>query len=230
MRLTFVFNFQGDIVDRGRWSFECTLYLLSMKLLRPGNVTILRGNHEERQLQTSYTYEKECKAKYGETIGATIWDITNGLFDSFPVCAVVGDPANIYCAHGGIPYSARTIEEINQTVPPYLPDPELDCRVAWEIMWSDPLKPHELLEVQTATPDAEFAKWLGPAPLREGFYPNCHRYAAYIFTEKAVDTFLEENKLSKIIRAHEVPRHVYGYEGLYDYKCTTLFSCSHYNV
>ena len=83
--------FLGDYVDRGRWSVECALYLISMKLLKPNCITLLRGNHEVRDIQMKYTYKRECFAKYGEEYGHRIWDLTNRIFDHFPLCAIVDE-------------------------------------------------------------------------------------------------------------------------------------------
>lgn len=45
----------------------------------------------------------------------------------------------IFCVHGGIPCSDLDIENINK-VPVPLKDPEIESPLAWEIMWSDPVR------------------------------------------------------------------------------------------
>lgn len=92
--------FLGDYVDRGKWSVECALYVLAMKVLMPNKVCLLRGNHEVREIQNKYSFRKECLSKYGDRIGKDLWDMLNLLFDRLPIASVIDD--SIYCAHGGL--------------------------------------------------------------------------------------------------------------------------------
>lgn len=207
--------FLGDYVDRGQWGFECALYLMSFKTLAPNKVTMLRGNHEVRSLQKYYSYKKELEFKYGEELGLKVWEVTNKIFDKLPVAAVVDDA--IFCAHGGIPYTAKTIDEINLS-PRELSDPEREAPAAWEILWSDPCHPQQFIEMCSTLK-------LDPNETG-GFVKNVKRGTAYQFNEVGAASFLEANGLTHIVRAHEVPQN--GFTFHFVNKCITIFSSSHY--
>ena len=207
--------FLGDYVDRGRWSLECTLYIMSLKILMPNKVLMLRGNHEVRILQAAYTYKQECCTKYGEDYGLKIWEATNRVFDKLPVAAVVDDA--IYCAHGGIPRSAKTIAEIN-AVKKELSNPEAESNIVWEILWSDPCHAQQFNDV------CSFMR-VNPKE-QEGFVRNNKRGTAFLFNEIGANGFLQQNGLTHIVRAHEVPPRGYAFH--FGTKCITIFSCSHY--
>lgn len=209
------FCFLGDYVDRGVWSLECCLYLVAFKILCPSQVTLLRGNHEDRTLQTCYTYKTECVLKYGEVFGCKIWELTNKMFDKLPVCAVIDDA--VFAAHGGIPHATLELDKIAQ-IKREIRDPEKESDASWEILWSDPVHPQQFVEATLMQP---------PAPsFREGYLFNAVRGTAFLFNEVAVDNFLKTNGLTHVIRAHEVPANNFQFH--FDTKCCTIFSCSHY--
>ncbi|OTF72585.1 Calcineurin-like protein phosphoesterase [Euroglyphus maynei] len=209
------FLFLGDYVDRGQWSIECCLYLMAFKILCPNKVTLLRGNHEVRSLQTFYTYKNECLKKYGQIYGEKIWESTNKIFDKLPISATIDN--DIFCSHGGIPKNATTINEINQ-IDRKLIDPEKESSIAWEILWSDPCHNQQFLEI---------CNFFGiDHKDTNGYLNNIKRGTAYQFNEFAATKFLHNNGLTHMIRAHEVPQS--GYQFHFNGKCLTIFSCSHY--
>ena len=52
--------FLGDYVDRGRHSLEVVSLLLALKICHPTQVVLLRGNHEDRQVDTPYASVCPC--------------------------------------------------------------------------------------------------------------------------------------------------------------------------
>lgn len=138
--------FMGDFVDRGYNSVETFELLLLLKIRYPGNITLLRGNHESRQITQVYGFYDECLRKYGN---ANPWKYCTEIFDYLTLSAIVEN--QIFCVHGGLSPDIKLLDQIRtiQRVQ------EIPHEGAFgDLVWSDP----EDIESWTVSPRG--AGWL----------------------------------------------------------------------
>lgn len=167
--------FLGDFVDRGFYSLETFLLLISLKLRYPDRINLVRGNHESRQITTVYGFYDECIRKYGSV---NVWRYCCELFDYLALGALVdgGDgKGSVFCVHGGLSPDIDSIDQIKYIDRKQeVPHEGAMC----DLLWSDP---------------DEVPAW--------GISP---RGAGYLFGDNEVKKFLHHNKLGLIARAHQL--------------------------
>ncbi|CAN0256320.1 unnamed protein product, partial [Ectocarpus sp. 12 AP-2014] len=172
--------FLGDFVDRGYYSVETFLLLLALKVRYPDRITLIRGNHESRQITQVYGFYDECLRKYGSV---NVWRYCTDIFDYLSLSAIIDD--KIFCVHGGLSPSINTLDQASLLLFFFSLIRVLDRKqevphdgAMCDLLWSDP---------------EEIDGW--------GLSP---RGAGYLFGGDVVDKFNETNDLQLIARAHQL--------------------------
>lgn len=122
--------FLGDYVDRGYNSVETWQLLMLLKVKYPSRITLLRGNHESRQVSQVYGLYDEVMRKFGNP---SVWRDCTDSFDYLPLAAVVGD--KIFCVHGGLSPDISHVDQIRHI--DRIAELPNEGQLA-DLMWSDP--------------------------------------------------------------------------------------------
>lgn len=96
--------FLGDYVDRGIFGVEVIILLYCIKLNFPKTCSLLRGNHECRNMTEHFTFRKETIEKYDEEVYNLLMD----SFDSMPLGCLVNE--KYLCMHGGISPELKKVD------------------------------------------------------------------------------------------------------------------------
>lgn len=184
--------FLGDFVDRGFYSVETFLLLLALKVRYPDRITLIRGNHESRQITQVYGFYDECLRKYGSVY---VWQLCTDVFDYLSLGAIVDN--EVLCVHGGLSPNISTLDQIRMIDRKMeVPHDGAMC----DLLWSDP---------------DDIQGW-GVSP----------RGAGYLFGRDVVENFNNLNKITTIVRAHQLVME--GYKWHFDEQVLTIWSAPNY--
>jgi serine/threonine-protein phosphatase PP1-1 len=96
----------------------------------PDRVTLVRGNHESRQITQVYGFYEECVQKYGNT---SVWKACCQVFDFMTLGAIVD--GKVLCVHGGLSPEIRTLDQVRVVARAQeIPHEGAFC----DLVWSDP--------------------------------------------------------------------------------------------
>ena len=205
--------FLGDYVDRGNKSLELICLLFALKLKHPDQIHLLRGHHEDKNVNYVLGFAEECMLKFPEDPKNpnSIFQRINKVFEYLPYCAVIEN--KILCVHGGIGQSVKTLKQIEKISRPVeishnSVETSSDQILINELLWTDP----------TTNSLEEYDK------SKRGLFGNDETRCCK-FSFERTKNFLASNNLTLLIRSHEFVKE--GYENLNN-MIITLVSCLDY--
>jgi len=126
--------FLGDYGDRGPRSPEVYFVILSLKMMFPDRVILLRGNHEGPRdlLASPHDLPVQLERKFGAE-AQLIYERLTSLFNHLYLMVLVGN--KYVMLHGGVPSKAKSIMDVAYACDKHPSESHLE-----EILWSDPME------------------------------------------------------------------------------------------
>jgi hypothetical protein len=80
---------------------------MNLQVKHPDRITLIRGNHESRQITQVYGFYDECLRKYGSV---NVWRYCTDIFDYLSLSAVINN--SVFAVHGGLSPNINTLDNI----------------------------------------------------------------------------------------------------------------------
>ena len=85
---------------------EVVILLFALKVAHPDRITLLRGNHECRNMTQHFTFREEALKKYDEDVYKGVME----CFDALPLGAIVNK--KYFAVHGGISPDLKKLDNM----------------------------------------------------------------------------------------------------------------------
>ena len=113
---------------------------------------MLRGNHEDKNVNKHLGFGEECAKRLEEDIEEpdSVFNKINELFEYLPLAAIISDKGSgnkVFCVHGGIGSTALKIEDIEKIQRPVSINlgeiSSQEQQLLIDLLWSDPMDSEE---------------------------------------------------------------------------------------
>eukprot|EP00440_Ansanella_granifera_P056997 gb/GFBE01061788.1/.p1 GENE.gb/GFBE01061788.1/~~gb/GFBE01061788.1/.p1 ORF type:complete len:603 (+),score=106.49 gb/GFBE01061788.1/:1-1809(+) len=211
--VSFVFN--GDFVDRGQHSLEVIGLLLALKVAMPHKVWLVRGNHEDRTMNSRYGFQEECLDRLGDDLGQKTYDLLQDVFEQLPLACLVG--GKVLCVHGGVGDGRWSLNDLRAVRRPLGPQELGSAGLRWvhNILWSDPIEDDR----ESRCDDG------GPV---FGVHESPRRTSAVLFGWDVTKTFCARNGVDMVVRSHQSKKNGLGFDLMHDSMLMRVFSARDY--
>ncbi|KAJ9472649.1 Serine/threonine-protein phosphatase 2B catalytic subunit A1 [Diplonema papillatum] len=183
--------FLGDMIDGGHHSSQVLLLLLSLKLVYPDQVFLLRGRRESKfdwdEKGHSILLSDELRVRYRHVEGADpeqMYEACQAMFKQLPIGAVVA--GKYWCVSGGLgPGFSHRLLDLNNIS---RQQDSIKTSSLCDAIWSDPMDDED---------EDSQASVL--------FLHNYEKGLAYTYSFNATMHFLQRNNLTALIRGVSFP-------------------------
>ena len=202
--------FLGDFCDRGLYSLEVILLLFALKIKYPDFIYLIRGHHEDININEKYGLGEECHERLLDDIKnpLSIFSNINKVFDYLPFGVLVDN--NILLIHGGIGSSINSLEDIENIKRPINIEHNVTSNAQLNIidlLWSEYSDNIDDIEVNNERDKN-----------KNGFIVK--------YGKERLNKFLVDNKINLIITAHQFVKE--GFTTFNNDRLLTVFSASNY--